>query len=124
MSVDTPKWGLKVRVWVERDGQKVLGPGRVELLEHIERLRSITAAAKQMKMSYRRAWELVRDMNEAAGVPLVEASPGGPAGGGAAVTAHGHAAIQLYRSLLARFSETTTHAALPVDPLAVPSDTG
>ena len=53
------RWGLKVRVWVERDGRKVLGPGRVELLGHIDRLRSITAAAKQMGMSYRRAWELV-----------------------------------------------------------------
>jgi molybdate transport system regulatory protein len=124
MSVNTPKWGLKVRVWVERDGRKVLGPGRVELLELIERLRSISAAAKAMKMSYRRAWELVRAMNEAAGVSLVEATAGGPSGGGAVITEHGLAAIRLYRSLLVQFAETTAHAALPIDPLAAPSDTG
>ncbi len=64
-------WGLKVRVWVERDGRKVLGPGRAELLEQIDKLHSISAAAKAMNMSYRRAWELVRDTNEAAGVELV-----------------------------------------------------
>jgi molybdate transport system regulatory protein len=118
------QWGLKVRVWVERDGRKVLGPGRVELLEHIDRHRSIAAAAKQMKMSYRRAWELVRDMNEAAGVPLVEANPGGSGGGGATVTAHGRAAIGLYRSLMNRFAATTEEAVLPADPLATTGDTG
>jgi molybdate transport system regulatory protein len=116
------KWGLKVRVWVERDGRKVLGPGRAELLGHIERLRSISAAAKEMGMSYRRAWELVHDMNEAAGVPLVEASPGGPHGGGASVTAHGREAIRLYQSLLARFA--AGKAALPEDPLSAPPDDG
>ena len=67
MSGDKPGWGLKVRVWVERGGKKVLGPGRVELLGHIDRQRSISAAAKQMNMSYRRAWELVQAMNDAAG---------------------------------------------------------
>jgi molybdate transport system regulatory protein len=71
-----------------------------------------------MGMSYRRAWELVHDMNEAAGVPLVDASPGGPRGGGASVTAHGHEAIRLYQSLSARFSATAAEAALPAEPLS------
>ncbi|HEX4606790.1 MAG TPA: LysR family transcriptional regulator, partial [Urbifossiella sp.] len=112
MAADAPGWGLKVRVWVERDGRKVLGPGRVELLGHIDRLRSITAAAKQMGMSYRRAWELVRDMNEAAGVPLVAATPGGPGGGGATVTPHGHRAVRLYEHLIGRFARTAADADL------------
>jgi molybdate transport system regulatory protein len=114
-------WGLKVRVWVERGGRKVLGPGRVELLGHIARLHSISAAAKHMGMSYRRAWELVRDMNEAAGETLVEASPGGPHGGGAAVTAHGRAAIRLYEALAARAAAA---AELPPDPLSAPPACG
>ena len=112
------EWGLKVRFWVERKGKKVLGPGRVELLELIDHHHSISAAARQMKMSYRRAWELVQAMNEAAGVPLVEASPGGSHGGGASLTAKGHQAIRLYRSLLSRFTSTAEQAALPADPLA------
>ena len=67
-------WTFKVRVWIERGGEKVLGPGRIELLGHIDRLHSISAAAKQMKMSYRRAWSLVKSINDAAGEALVEAS--------------------------------------------------
>lgn len=118
MAGNTSGWGLKVRVWVERDGEKVLGPGRVDLLERIDRLRSISAAAKEMGMSYRRAWELVRAMNDAAGVPLVEASAGGTGGGGATVTPHGHRAVRLYRDLVARFARTAGEAVLPPDPLA------
>lgn len=124
MSEDGADWGLKVRVWVERGGEKVLGPGRVELLEHIGRLKSISAAAKQMGMSYRRAWELVRAMNAAAGVPLVEAAPGGPGGGGAAVTEYGHRAIGLYRDLVARFARTAAEAALSNRPLAADRNGG
>jgi len=97
-------WALVYRVWVEREGKKVLGPGRVDLLEHIDRERSISGAARKMNMSYRRAWELVQDMNEAAGVPLVEANTGGARGGGASITSHGRKAIRLYRKLLARFA--------------------
>ncbi|OWK43047.1 winged helix-turn-helix domain-containing protein [Fimbriiglobus ruber] len=113
-------WGLKVRFWVERDGRTVLGPGRVELLEHIDRQRSISAAAKQMNMSYRRAWELVRNINEAAGVPLVEAITGGPGGGGATVTPQGHEALRLYRELAARFARSAKDAELSDNPLVVP----
>jgi molybdate transport system regulatory protein len=117
-------WGLKVRVWVERGGVKVLGPGRVELLGHIGRERSISAAAKKMDMSYRRAWELVKAMNDAAGVPLVEASTGGPGGGGASVTTHGRRAVRLYRELVARFTTTADAVDLPSHPLAAESGEG
>src|SRR5262245_41964988 len=102
---DKPGWSLKVRVWVERDGRKVLGPGRVELLGHIDRHHSISAAAKQMNMSYRRAWGLVRDMNEAAGEALVELTTGGSGGGGAILTSRGREAIALYRRIVDRFAE-------------------
>lgn len=95
-------WSPVIKVWVHRRGRKVLGPGRAELLGHIEKLRSIAAAAKQMDMSYRRAWGLVRDMNAAAGELLVAVSTGGPGGGGAALTAAGEAAIAAYRKLQAQ----------------------
>jgi molybdate transport system regulatory protein len=108
---DKPGWGVKVRVWVERDGKKVLGPGRVELLGHIESLHSITAAAKKMNMSYRRAWTLVRDMNTAAGEPLVELTTGGAGGGGATLTPRGREAIALYQRLVARVTAAATATA-------------
>lgn len=98
------QWSLKVRFWVEGDGVKVLGPGRVELLGHIDRKRSISAAAKQMGMSYRRAWSLVTAMNESADAPLVELAAGGAGGGGATLTSRGKDAIALYRRIGARFA--------------------
>src|SRR5271165_3698175 len=76
-------WGVDLRVWVERAGQTILGPGRLELLEGIDRHHSISAAARHMGMSYRHAWEMVQQINEAAGEPLVTASTGGVKGGGA-----------------------------------------
>jgi molybdate transport system regulatory protein len=117
-------WSLKVRVWVERDGQKVLGPGRVELLELIDRKKSISAAAREMGMSYRRAWELVQAMNLVAGVSLVEASPGGAKGGGATVTPEGRRAIRLYHRLVARFAQVASKATLADNPLTASPDGG
>jgi molybdate transport system regulatory protein len=108
-----PGWKLKVRVWVERGGEKVLGPGRVELLGHIDRLKSISAAAKEMNMSYRRAWGLVRDMNEVAGEPLVEVTTGGPGGGGAALTDRGKEAVALYSRIVRRFAEVAAEFEKP-----------
>lgn len=101
---DNAGWGPRVRVWIERDGVKVLGPGRADLLEHIDRDRSISAAAKRMGMSYRRAWELVRAVNAAAGEPLVVAATGGTGGGGAALTPRGREAVAEYRRLVAELT--------------------
>jgi molybdate transport system regulatory protein len=106
-----PAWKLKIRVWVEHNGEKVLGPGRIELLGHIERYRSISAAAKQMNMSYRRAWSLVRSINEAAGEALVELTTGGSGGGGATITPRGRVAIANYRKLVERLAQTASKVA-------------
>jgi molybdate transport system regulatory protein len=75
----------------------VLGPGKVELLEAIGRTGSISAAGRDMGMSYRRAWLLVSAINEMFGRVLVSTSPGGAGGGGAEVTEFGRAVIEAYR---------------------------
>jgi molybdate transport system regulatory protein len=75
----------------------VLGPGKVELLEAIGRTGSISAAGRDMGMSYRRAWLLVSALNEMFGRVLVSTSPGGAGGGGAEVTEFGRAVIEAYR---------------------------
>jgi molybdate transport system substrate-binding protein len=103
MSAEQPSWGgdwtVGVRVWVERHGHAVLGKGRLELLEGIDRWHSISAAARQMRMSYRRAWLLVQSINEAAGAPLVVAATGGMHGGGARLTPLGRQAVAGFRTL-------------------------
>ena len=77
----------------------MLGPGKAELLERIRDTGSISAAGRAMKMSYKRAWMLVEEMNAAFRDPLVTSLRGGPGGGGASVTAAGLTILQLYRSV-------------------------
>jgi molybdenum ABC transporter molybdate-binding protein len=101
-------WAVDLRAWVERDGRVILGKGRLELLEGIDRWRSISAAARQLGMSYRRAWLLVQSINEAAGEPLVEAATGGRQGGGAALTPRGRAAVAVFRELQEQLHQTAT----------------
>jgi molybdenum ABC transporter molybdate-binding protein len=92
-------WSVGLRVWVERAGQAVLGKGRLELLESIDRQGSISAAARDVGMSYRRAWELVQGINQAAGEPFVRMTLGGARGGGARLTPRGRWAIAVFREL-------------------------
>lgn len=92
-------WAVELRVWARRAGQAVLGPGRLELLEWIERCQSISAAARQLGISYRHAWVLVQEINHAAGEPLVEAATGGRRGGGARLTTRGRLVTTAFRDL-------------------------
>lgn len=85
----------------------VLGKGRVALLEAIDEHKSIRSAAAFLGMSYRRAWLLVKSMNDAADGPLVESLTGGLKGGGARITAQGQAAIKIYRRYEAAIRKST-----------------
>lgn len=75
-----------------------LGPGKVELLEHIARERSISAAARAMAMSYKRAWELVDAMNRMFREPVVVTQPGRNTAGATEVTVFGQRIAALYRA--------------------------
>lgn len=79
-----------------------LGPGKVDLLEAIERCGSITRAAKDQGMSYRRAWLMVDEMNRAFAEPVIDTAHGGSTGGGARLTATGKAIIDIYRRVQAK----------------------
>jgi molybdate transport system substrate-binding protein len=93
-------WSVGVRLWIESEGRSLLGPGRLELLEAIERCHSISAAARAVGMSYRRAWLLIDGMNQAAGSELVTTRTGGRRGGGATLTDRGRFAVSVFRELL------------------------
>ena len=79
-----------------------MGPGKADLLEAIEISGSISAAAKSLGMSYRRAWVLVDTMNRCFREPVVTAAIGGSGGGGAEVTPYGREILQRYRAMEAR----------------------
>jgi molybdate transport system regulatory protein len=79
-----------------------IGPGKADLLQAIGRRGSISAAAREMGMSYRRAWLLVEDMNKAFRRPVVDTLTGGDGGGGARLTELGEKVLRRYRAMEAR----------------------
>ena len=87
-----------------------MGPGKAELLAAIAATGSISAAAREMRMSYRRAWLLVQTINECFDPPLVEAAKGGRTGGGATLTDAGE-------QVLARYEATVRFAIEQFTPL-------
>ncbi len=107
-SISGADWQVRVGVWVERHGRAVLGEERLELLECIDRCRSISAAARQIGISYRHAWVTVREINRAAGEPLVTACVGGNRGGGAVLTPRGALALRLCRTLQGDLQQAAT----------------
>lgn len=69
------------------------------MLEEIARAGSISAAGRALKMSYRRTWELVEDLNQSLGTPVVETAAGGSGGGGAVLTKAGKTVVNTYRAI-------------------------
>ncbi len=94
-----PRGKLRFRTRVTVGDVIAIGPGKIALLEAIEQSGSLTAAAKQLDMSYRRAWLLLDEMNRALKRPAVESSKGGSTGGGSLLTETGHQVIALYRRI-------------------------
>ncbi|HYN41174.1 MAG TPA: LysR family transcriptional regulator [Thermoanaerobaculia bacterium] len=90
---------LKSRLRVVRDGEVLVGPGMVELLETIRRTGSLRVAASELQMSYMHAWGLVKTMNRGFRDPLVELSRGGAERGGARLSARGAEVLALYREM-------------------------
>ena len=77
----------------------MIGPGKADLLDGIERHGSIAAAGREMGMSYKRAWELIGTLNGMFHAPLVIRTRGGAGGGGAVLTETGHEVLALYRGM-------------------------
>ena len=89
-------------------GDKIaLGPGKVDLLESIDKVGSISEAARQNNISYRRAWEMVNTMNQCFSKPLVESMKGGKGGGGAKLTSLGEKVTAIYRQMEVKASLST-----------------
>jgi molybdate transport system regulatory protein len=96
MAQDSTQVRLRMRIIFGDHG--MIGPGKAELLERIERCGSIAAAGREMGMSYKRAWELVGTLNAMFREPLVDSTRGGPGGGGAVLTDAGREVLALFRA--------------------------
>jgi molybdate transport system regulatory protein len=95
----------RFRLRVMHDGEILVGPGRIDLLEAVRKHGSISAAARSLDMSYRRAWLLIDHTNRAMVRPAVTSEPGGRKGGGTVLTPDGEALVRLYREIEARARE-------------------
>jgi molybdate transport system regulatory protein len=93
---------------VVRGEEIVLGPGKADLLEAVDRTGSLRLAADELAMSYMRAWSLVRAMNRSFREPPVELSRGGRAHGGACLTSTGKRIVSLYREMERASREATS----------------
>jgi molybdate transport system regulatory protein len=79
--IDTTAMRVNGSLWIEKEGRRFFGPGPAELLEYIELTGSISQAAKKMQMSYKKAWELVNNLNAMSAHPMVITVTGGEKGG-------------------------------------------
>jgi len=95
-----------VRFRVDFDSAHSVGPGKIELLEHIRETGSLSQAGREIGMSYRRAWLLLDSLNTTFREPVVATSIGGKAGGGATLTEFGARLVEIYRQLEADFNST------------------
>jgi molybdate transport system regulatory protein len=89
--------GLMLRILAE--DHPAIGPGKAQLVALIDSTGSISAAAREMGMSYRRAWQLVEALNASFIEPVVMTAVGGKRGGGAVVTAFGRELVQQFRAI-------------------------
>src|SRR5215472_8497054 len=97
----------RLTIRIDLDREAAFGPGKARLLEKLDELGSIRAAATAMDMSYRRAWLLVQDIEATTGAPVVRAKTGGVGGGGVTLT-------ELGRDVLGRYREIERKAASSV----------
>ncbi|MDM0076953.1 winged helix-turn-helix domain-containing protein [Variovorax sp. J2P1-59] len=101
---------VQFRLRIYRDDSIAIGPGKIALLEAIAETGSISAAGRQLGMSYRRAWMLIDEMNKALNSPAVSTAAGGSHGGGTALTAVGEQIVKHYRAI-----ESTARVAAAAD---------
>jgi molybdate transport system regulatory protein len=88
-----------IRLRIDLSPDSALGPGKISLLEHIESSGSLSKAARELGMSYRRAWLLLDDINGMFDDPATTTSVGGTGGGGARLTDLGREIVKAYREI-------------------------
>lgn len=90
---------IKSKLWIEIDGEPVFGRGRRFLLEAIDRHGSINQAAKDVNVSYRKAWSYIKSMEERLGIKFVDRQAGGRNGGGATLTEEAREFLRKYEMM-------------------------
>ena len=90
---------IKSKFWIEVDGRPVFGRGKICLLEAIDKYGSINQAAKEINISYRKAWSYLNAIEERLGMKLIERQTGGKDGGGAVLTENAKTILKQYKDM-------------------------
>ncbi len=93
---------------IDLDGGARIGPGKIALLKAVDEAGSISGAGRALGMSYRRAWQLVEELNAAFPKPLIAAQTGGKSGGGAALTRFGKTVVAHYNAIESKSRRSAT----------------
>ncbi len=94
------------KLWFERDGEYIFGPGAYAILKSVHEEGTITEGAKKLGMSYRYAWGVIKKIEKKLGITLVETFKGGTEGGGGArVTESGLKLMELYSTINNAFND-------------------
>jgi molybdate transport system regulatory protein len=109
ISEDVPPgvWRGRLRLWIDISGSGAVGPGKLRLLDAIAATKSLAAAAKKLRMSYRLAWQHLQLIEQHTGLTVVERQRGGRSGGGTDLTPEGRALLKAYQDWR---SETEAYA--------------
>ena len=99
---------VKTKVWLEINGHRLFGEGRAQLFRQIRETSSINASAKVMGISVRRAWGMVKDMEDTLGIILVEKRRGGIGGGMTILTPAALELLERYDTILKKYKTLTT----------------
>jgi molybdate transport system regulatory protein len=110
VAMSTP--AISFRVDLGRD--EAVGPGKIALLEHIARGGSLSQAARDLHMSYRRAWQLLDDLNSCFRQRVALTAKGGRGGGGATLTAFGRQLVRIYRQFDAEMQARAAASFRPI----------
>lgn len=99
-----PSRSVNGSIWLEKNGIRYFGPGPYELLERIAETGSISEAAKQMNLSYKKAWDIINRLNEVEGMPMVATKTGGAKGGGATISKEARLLMKRYAAVRKHFT--------------------
>lgn len=100
------EFDIKAKIWLEKDGEPIFGLGRLLLLQKIESSGSISAAAKELGYSYKKAWSFINIMEKRFGCELVNKKIGGRHGGGSVLTEEAKNIMNMYEELLKIYPHT------------------
>ena len=105
---------LKIKVRIDFDNAHAVGPGKIALLERMRDTGSLSQAARELDMSYRRAWQLLDSLNTSFNQPVIVTSVGGKGGGGSEITDLGRELINTYRALEEEMTERAQQCFKPL----------